>query len=195
MKMRQHHLPDDRLIALSLAGAPLPVEHEHLESCPLCAERCARLTTMLADVSDVTAAEADALFTSDRLAKQRARILQRIEQDGRPGRVISFPAGPTHRPPLRERPGMRWIAGAAAAGLLIGVLADHLAHQFPGRAAGAPAQAAARPGADPSLQAVSTTISEEEFLGQLETAIEATGGSALRPLDDMTPRVWEVAGP
>jgi hypothetical protein len=36
-------------------------------------------------------------------------------------------------------------------------------------------------------------MTEEEFLGRLEVAIEGTGGSALRPLDDLTPLVWEVA--
>ena len=43
------------------------------------------------------------------------------------------------------------------------------------------------------LQAVSTSMSEEELLGLLEVAIEGTGGASLRPLDDLTPRVWEVA--
>ena len=73
--------------------------------------RCSRRSTL------VTTAEADAAFSDERLAKQRARILQRLEQEGRPGRVITFPAAHTQRPPLRARPGMRWVAGAAAAGL------------------------------------------------------------------------------
>jgi hypothetical protein len=57
--------------------------------------------------------------------------------------------------------------------------------------------ATSRVGASPAAaafqQVVSTTLSEEEFLGRLEVAIEGTGGSALRPLDDLTPLVWEVA--
>jgi hypothetical protein len=88
---------------------------------------------------------------------------------------------------------MRWIAGAAAAGLLIGVAAGHLAHDLPGGIRPVPSSATASRGPQPTLQAVSTTMSEEEFLGLLEIAIETTGGSALRPLDDLTPRVWEVA--
>ena len=87
---------------------------------------------------------------------------------------------------------MRWIAGAAAAGLLIGVLAGHLAHVVPYQWSVAPAQSVLQP-AGATLQAVSTTMSEEEFLGLLEVAIEGTGGASLRPLDDMTPRVWDVA--
>jgi hypothetical protein len=54
-----------------------------------------------------------------------------------------------------------------------------------------PSRVAASPAA--AFQAVSTSMSEEEFLGRLEIAIEGTGGSALRPLDDLTPLVWEVA--
>lgn len=190
--MRQSHLSDDRLIEMCLDLAPAGAR-EHLEQCAACAERRTQLAALLTDVSAVAAAEADTVFTPDRLAKQRAHILQRIEQDGRPGRVISFPASHPHRPSLRARPGMRWIAGAAAAGLLIGVLADHLAHQGPGSAVDLPVQATAPSDTTPTLQAASTMLSEEEFLGQLEMAIEATGGTALGPLDDLTPMVWEVA--
>ena len=148
---------------------------------------------LLDEVSAVLRAEADVLLTDERLARQHAHILRRIEEETRPGQVIAFPNAQPGRPALRVRPGMRWVAGAAAAGLLIGVVAGHLAHDLP-VATERPAQAIASGGSDqPTLQAVSTTMSEEEFLGQLEIAIETTSGSALRPLDDLTPLVWEVA--
>ncbi len=93
---------------------------------------------------------------------------------------------------------MRWIAGAAAAGLLIGLLAGHLAHDFsmirPGRSGQIAATVRPAP-AVPTLQAVATTISEDDFLGQIDLAIEGAGGSSLRPLEDLTPRVWEVTSP
>src|SRR5687767_11349566 len=132
------------------------------------------IARLLAEYSEAVTAEADAAFPAERLARQQTRILQRLEQEGRPGRVIAFPAGHAHEPPpLRARPGMRWIAGAAAAGLIIGVVAGHLTHDFSTRA---PQIAAARPGTSPvdgggigadpvTLRAVSTTLSEEEFLG------------------------------
>jgi anti-sigma factor RsiW len=193
MNMRRSHLSDDRLIDVCLDKTRFSAEQDHLDSCPACAERSAHLTQMLTDIAAVTVAEADAAFSAERLAKQRARILQRLEQEGRAGRVISFPANQTHRPSLRARPGMRWIAGAAAAGLFIGVLAGHLAHVVdPNQWSVSPTQVALQPeGA--TLHAVSTTLSEEEFLGLLEVAIEGTSGASLRPLDDLTPRVWEVA--
>jgi hypothetical protein len=148
---------------------------------------------MLTDVAAVTVADADAAFSVDRLAKQRARILQRLEQEGRSGRVITFPGNLAQRPSLRTRPGTRWVAGAAAAGLLIGVLAGHLAHVVaPNQRGGSATQVGLQPPGT-TLHAVSTSLSEEEFLGMLEVAIEGTSGASLRPLDDMTPRVWEVA--
>jgi anti-sigma factor RsiW len=190
--MRYPHLSDDRLIDVCLDQATAAPEQQHLASCGVCEARRANLARILTEVSDVAAAEADALFTQERLDRQRTHILQRVEQDSRQGRIISFPAGQGSTPTLlRARPAARWIAGAAAAGLFIGMLAGHLTHDFtagrvlPSRAVLAPPAA--------SFQAVSTTMSEEEFLGRLEIAIEGTGGSALRPLDDLTPLVWEVA--
>ena len=98
----------------------------------------------------------------------------------------------SQKPALRARPGRRWIAGAAAAGLLIGLFAGHLAHVVPNQWRAPQAQPALQPD-NATLHAVSTTMSEEELLGLLEVAIEGTGGASLRPLDDLTPRVWEVA--
>ena len=136
------------------------------------------------------------MFPSDRLLRQQARILSRIDHEGRPGRVIAFPAAQTHEPvTFRARPGMRWVAAAAAVGLVVGVVAGHLAHDLRATPTQLTQTAAApRPQEtpEPALRAVSTTLTEEEFLGQLEAAIQGTGGMALRPLDDLTPRVWEV---
>lgn len=189
MTMRQHHLSDDRLIDVYLDGASLAAEQQHLASCPACEARRTRLARLLTDVADVVAAQADAVFTAERLAQQRARILQRIEQEARHGRVISFPASHGHASSLRARPGMRWIAGAAAAGLIIGLVGGHLAHQLP---RGGRIITTGEPAAE-TLQLVAAPLSEEEFLGRIEMAVESIAGSSLRPLDDLTPRVWEVA--
>lgn len=192
--MGQHHLSDDRLIDVCLDGRWLPAEQQHLASCPACEARRARLAGLLTDVSEVAAAQADAMFTPERLAKQRTRILQRVDQDARSGRVITFPASHPHAPSLRARPGMRWVAGAAAAGLLIGLVAGQVAHWLPGGGSLAPAPAtiAVVPQAE-AVQFAAAPLSEEEFLGQIEMAVEGTAGTVLRPLDDLTPLVWEVA--
>lgn len=192
MTMGQMHLSDDRLIDVCLESGPLDAEAQHLADCPACEERRARLAGLIEEVRDVAAAQADAYFTPDRLARQRAHVLERLEHEARHGRVISFPAAQTHAPAHRARPGMRWIAGAAAAGLLIGFVAEHVAHRVPGRPS-QPAVMAAVDSATGTLQLVAVPLTEEEFLGRMELAVEGTAGSALRPLDDLTPRVWEVA--
>ena len=193
MTMPHSHLSDDRLIDVCLEAVPLASEWQHLDNCPACEERRARLVRLLTDVADVAAAEADVAFPAERLAIQRARILQRIEREGQLGRVITFPASHQHGSSLRARPGMRWIAGAAAAGLIIGVAAGHLAHQLPGAGTSRPPAVTAAEPATGALQLVSMPQSEEEFLGRMETAVDGTAGYVLQPLDDLTPFVWEVA--
>lgn len=150
----------------------------------------ADMNGLMADVGGVIAAQADVHFTDERLAKQRTRILERLEEEARHGRVITFPTAHASAPALRSRPGMRWIAAAAAAGLLIGFVADHLAHRMPARPAPSALTAV---GAQDALQLVAVPLSEEELLGRLELAVEGTAGSALRSLDDLTPHVWEAA--
>lgn len=191
MTTHQTHVPDDRLIDLCLEAAPLAAEAQHLADCAACGERRSRLAGLLTEAGDVVAAQADAYFTDDRLARQRAHILERLEHEARHGRVITFPAAHAGTPAFRARPGMRWIAGAAAAGLLIGFVADHLAHRMPARPA--PSAIVAVDTQPDTLQLVAAPLSEEEFLGRMELAMEGTAGTALRPLDDLTPRVWEVA--
>jgi hypothetical protein len=199
MMMGQRHLSDDRLVEVRLDVTPKEGERQHLHTCVQCQTRCAELARLVTEVTDVATADADAAFPAERLARQQARILQRLEHEGRPARVIAFPAGHGSEAfALRARPAMRWIAGAAAAGLLIGLLAGHLTHDFsmirPGRSV--QITAGIRPAATvPTLQAVATTISEDDFLGQIDLAIESAAGTSLRPLEDLTPRVWEVTSP
>ena len=187
------HLSDERLIDACLTDAPAPGDWLHLDACPACEERRARIARMLDDVSAAAASETDPLFPDDRLARQRSRILQRIEREGRPARLIAFPTAAASDRVPRPRPAVRWIAGAAAAGLIIGVLAGQLVHVRPNARSAAAAVVTPRP-AMAVLQAVTTApLSEEEFLGRLEIVVEGATGASLQPLDDLTPRVWEVA--
>src|SRR5262245_14978394 len=119
MIMRDRHVSDDGLLEICLDIVDRPGDRQHVAVCPACEARRDALARLLADTADVAAAEADALFTAERLTRQRQRILQRLEQEGALGRVINFPAPQAHTRPLRSRPGTRWIATAAAAGLLI----------------------------------------------------------------------------
>ena len=187
--MKAHsHLSDDQLIELCLGEAqPVP-------GCASCEARRVDLAALLHEVSDAAVQEADAAFPADRLARQHARILQRLEQDGRPGRLIAFPGYAQEPSALRVKPATRWIAAAAAAAFVIGLLAGHLAHDMPGAAAPTAPIALATDGPQPGgLRVVATTFSEDEFLGQIEMAADTPGpGTALRALHDVTPRAWEV---
>jgi hypothetical protein len=192
--MNQRHLSDDRLIELSTVAGPADSYaggDVHLRECAGCQSRYAALASLLDDITTAATAEADAAFSDERLARQHARILQRVDQDGRPGRLIAFPAAQTHAPLLqRARPFTRWVAAAAVAGVLVGLLAGQFLPDGGQRVE--PSQIVANTGnAAVALRAVSTTLSEDEFLGQVE--ISAVSRPALlRPLDDMTPRAWEI---
>jgi hypothetical protein len=157
--------------------------------------RLAVLATTLDDVNLSMRAEADKAFPADRLARQQARILQRIELEGRPARVIAFPAMYTPAARFVRRPSRGWIAaaGAVAASFVVGILADHLTHGFPTVRSVAPQRVVAR-ASDQSapIRTVAASVSDDEFLGQVEAAAGSTGPTALRALDAMTPRAWDV---
>ena len=200
--MTPHHLSDDRLVEVCLLDGVSPAEQTHLEACPQCDARRARLREMLDDMSSSIAAAADAHFPASRLARQHARILALVQHGGRPARIIAFPAGFVHEQMAsRLNSPRRWIAAAAAAGLIVGVLAGRLGldpSRF--RPAGARVavtraiepQAIGATGAAPAIREVATTISDEEFLSQLEFASDGPAAAALQPLDELTPLPWEV---
>lgn len=177
--------------------------HEHLESCPAClAVWQARVTALGAARGDVEAL-VDGGVSDEALEQQRASILARLAgRDG--GRVLAFPAREA-RPARRERPALRWLAAAAAAGLLIGVGAGQqlnhvkglnaiaMSHLFgPGHEA-APRLSARhtswRTESPATVQLVPVHAHDELFLSEMETALTYRGVAELRALDDLTPRV------
>jgi hypothetical protein len=201
--MRANHLSDDRLIELYVLDAASGAEQQHLAECARCDARRVRLQRLLENVSDTAAAAADAAFPPERLARQQARILAHLQHEGRPARVIAFPAGYTQPESVasRTRPSSRWIAAAAVAGLVVGVIAGRFGHEYsfgrPGAARVIVAHTAAQPelrtaGSTATIREVTASISEDEFLNQLEIAVDAPAAAALQPIDDLTPRAWEV---
>ena len=194
--MSHKHLTEDRLIEICVTGSVSAADASHLVTCGECDVRRASMTQMLDDVDGEADLTVDAAFPSDRLARQRARILQRIEQEGRPGRLLSFPASQAPPPAmvLRSKPRARWAAGAVAAAFLVGMVTGHLAHNLP-VSTGAPAapRIVSNERDTAPLRAVSTTWSDDEFLAQVEQAAFRVSPAALHPLDALTPRAWEVA--
>ncbi len=189
------HLGDEALVETCLDGTA----HPHLDWCGACQERLGEVRAMLDTVRTDAVDAADCVFMPDRLAAQRAHILRRLERVSHPARVITFPA--FHRSaPVARRVARRWVAMAAAAGLLIGLVAGSVVEFRPGRQA--PARAGSGQTATRMADARSDTargpaprpasFNEEAFLSDLESAASAPSVEELRAIDDLTPHVREV---
>jgi len=190
--MNRTHLSDERLIELSLDGADRKAE-THLAECASCEVRRAELASMLVDATIALNEQADEAFSPERLARQHARIMQRIDQEGRPARVIAFPTGHTSAVRVHRRPSRRWAAaGAVAAAFVVGILAGHLTQNLPGASSAPATQLAMRAPEQRAPIRVAASISDDELLGQVEAAVGSTGPAALRALDAVTPRAWDV---
>ena len=194
--MTRVHLSDDRLIEMSLGDPFASLDDPHLLTCDRCARRRVELASTLREITTRVVDEADELFPAERLARQHTRIMQQVDHFGRPARVIAFPAGPTSEPvrPVARRV-RKWIAatGAVAVAFLVGIFTEHLAHQIP--TGGRAETRLAWRGSDvtaPRTVVASASISDDELLGQIELAVGRTGPAALRPLDALTPRAWDV---
>jgi hypothetical protein len=191
--MNDRHISDDRLIDLCMTAPPAAAEHAHLTACLRCEARRVEIVGILEELDEAATHEAGTVFPDVKLERQHARILQRVDHDGRPGRLVPFPAhqpSPTFLSPTRPR--VRWAAAVAAAAFVAGVLTGQWTHSFSTPTERAPAFVVVNEAEREPLRAVPTTFSEEEFLGQIEVAASRNGPAALRPLDAMTPRAWEV---
>jgi len=185
------HLSDDRIVELCLDVTAGPDDRTHLRACASCESRRAVLAGTLREISTVMVAEADVAFPQARLDRQRSRILQRVEQDGRPARVISFPNGQSQEPSTESaRRQVRWagVAAAVAISFLVGQMAERRWHEPSGRAV-APALSPS-PG---EVGPVRASLVDDDFtFGQIEDAAGRGGPVALQSLDALTPRAWDV---
>jgi hypothetical protein len=192
--MTRHHLTDTELMALHFDKWSNGDAHDHVAVCATCQSRGRAVTELLDRVGRDSAAEADAAFGADQLARQHARIMSRVAHECRSARIISFPAA-AQAPVRPVRGGTRWVAAAVAAGVILGIVGEHVTERLRGtrvrRAYQAPAvvPVVAEPGI--AVRTVSTG-SDDEFYGQVELAFGSAGPAALRPLDVLTPRVSDV---
>jgi hypothetical protein len=177
------HVPDERLVALAVDAQATTREAAHLARCGTCADAQARLAGLVRNVSAVAAGEADAAFPPARLAAQRARILSRVAQVSQPAAVLEFPVPAAT--PARRAVRRRWLgaAASAAAGLLLGALADQTLI--------GPAAPVAPSLAAPAL-ADAVTISDDDLLLQMEAAGRRPQPATLRSLDALTPRAADL---
>ena len=192
------HLDDRAMAAIwtdsTLAGTR--ASHPHLGVCTACRTRFASFSEWLDDVRVDAAAEADEVFPPDRLASQYSQIFRRIEAGERPARVIAFPKFST---PLTSRTShaSRWIAAAAAAGLIVGVgVGQMMDLRHLGQTGAARIEARlAKPGGPavlpPTAASITATSRDEAFLSDLDASLSRPSVPELRAIDDFTPRVGE----
>jgi hypothetical protein len=138
-------------------------------------------------------AEADAVFTPERLRQQQRDIAVRLEHVGREARVISFPGRFVRRTMTASSTPTtsRWIAAAAAAGLFIGAAL--------GASYGWGARGARMMPRDARMTPVATrgtspgdVAADDAFLSELEIALERPHTRELMAFDALTPHVREI---
>jgi len=214
MSARAPHLQDDSLSDCYFAerrGEALdPPAAEHLADCASCAERYAEFERFMTSLREEANAEVDARFPAERLRAQQQEIARRLEHIGRAARVISFPGRLATRRthPSTTRLATRWIAGAAAAGLFVGVAAGTFfdfsrrfefgmrgrrsVGQMGARETGNPAAPAYHAGV-PSIGTTTRAVeADDAFMSALELALDRPHTSELVVFDALTPHVREI---
>ena len=198
MGLLNAHLDDDDCAdvwsarqALGTAESDRPAE-SHLRTCTDCRARYTAFTTWIDGMRTEAHAEADEFFTRERLTTQQTQIFRRLESLEHPARIIAFPR---FTRPVSVQPGgrRRWIAAAAAVGLITGIglgqLFELSRHRQPETMAHT---RIASPLNDPSprtMQPVSTANSDDEtFLYEPEvTSSQARVPDSLQYLNAITP--------
>jgi hypothetical protein len=194
--MIRHHLTDTELLGLHFDRRRDGEAYDHITSCATCQARGRAVAELLDETTRATASETDALFGPDAVARQHARIMSRVATECRSARIISFPAA-SPAPVHPQRTGTRWVAAAVAAGVILGIVGEHVTHRltrtpYPSRTFETSAQMVAQPVRAAAVRTVSTG-SDDEFYGQVELAFGSAGPAALRSLDALTPRVSDVS--
>jgi hypothetical protein len=185
-RLLDRHVDDTTLRLLALdPGAVTGHAAAHLRDCRRCQARAASASRQLDAVRADAHAEADAAFSAADLDRQRRSILTRIARGHRSARVLPFPGHePVAAPPRADR---RWLAAAAAAGLVLGALAGQLPHLVAPQSATAldtaPAVVATR---------ADTRPLEDTLLSEVEEALDTGARPELRALDALTPVHYEI---
>jgi anti-sigma factor RsiW len=209
VNVRTSHLHEDRLVDGYFAerrGERLdPPIAEHLADCARCRDRYADLQQTMNALADDASAEFDEVFPADRLREQRQAISRRLEHVGHVARVLTFPArlANRHINASASRGAHRWIAGAAAAGLFVGVAAgmffdsrlprSSVFHSASTHQTVVPAHGAGRLTAVATDGRTTPTIDADEyFMSDLESALDRPRTRELLAFDALTPHVREI---
>jgi hypothetical protein len=218
MIIRASHLSDDTLFDCYYAsrrGDTLdPPSAEHLTDCESCSRRYADIGTFLNTISEDADADVNALFPAERLVAQQQDIARRLELVGRAARVITFPgrsggAGSVSAVAQKARASVsrravRWVAGAAAAGLFVGVAASTVFNFGPrfdfareGRragmnGAGRQTMTSTAPARSPAAVEHAVVDMDDMFMSDLESVLDRPHTRELVAFDALTPHVREI---
>lgn len=189
------HLQDRDLAEIwsTAASEGRTATHPHLTSCAHCRVRYAAFTGWADELKYEAHAEADEVFPPERLSAQQAAIFRRLEALERPARVIAFPK--YTRPISTSQPlARRWVATAAAAGLVIGLAAGqildlrHALEGPPQTARPAPAMAeTTQTTSARGVQPAGLSVDEALFYGDYADT-PPRGARYMPALDELTPR-------
>lgn len=158
--------------------------HAHLDGCADCAAALAQLEQDVTLLAHRATAAADAAISPERLARQLDMITRRI--DGQAGRVLQFPRAA--RAARAPRPLRRWVAMAAACGLVFGLAAGRMLGPGAGRDAVAQNWSTGEPRLPQSQPTIEPALADERLLGEVDAAIARTLHQEFRVLDELTPR-------
>jgi len=199
-RLVQGHLSEREMMAAWQEGRL----SAHLDACVACQDRYVELLSFLDRQRLAALDAADDAFTPDRLAAQKSQVLRRLENLARPVRVLAFPHQRRVAPSV-NRAGRRWVAVAAAAGLIIGLAAGLAVNVHPfgsdfaqrgsfTRASNGRPDARAESASGPRVQTTpDRLVTDEAFLTELEAALDGPRVEELAALDALTPRVRDVA--
>ena len=202
-RLSSRHLDDAALVAIwtrTTAGAAKSTDavtalaDPHVAACAECRVRFDALASWMDEIHSDASIESDEAFPPERLAAQQAAILRRLEASERPARVIAFPKYPVGGV-TRSEPVRRWVAAAAAAGLLVGVGVGQLMdfrHSVDPR--GFPPLQQTRAEPVRAVTPISASTSEETLLLELEAAA-TPHYEALRAFETLTPRPADPLNP
>jgi hypothetical protein len=200
---RRRHLDDRAIAALWSAratGTSLDsglIGDGHVGECAQCRARYDAFADWLSDTRAAAIGEAEEVFPAERLAAQHAQIVRRLEALERPARVIAFPRFSHGAVAVRRGP-QRWIAAAAAAGLIVGLGAGELRDFRRAVHRGAPAGYLSGPPLSPVTQTAGGVLqpvvltSDDAFLYDSEEASTSSRVEALHALDALTPLVRDM---
>jgi hypothetical protein len=193
---RSRHLSETELVGLLIPGSDVPTASDvasraHLSECQSCADRSADLQSLLDAVSETAQTDAETYTSTERLASQRKKIVRRLRRSVEPpqaAHLLQFPSIAQPTMTHAHRVG-RWLTAAAVAGLVVGIATGRLLHLHPQTELAD----AVLENTTTSQNDVLSSLEDDALLQEVDLMLMAPRIHELDPLDEITPRIREIA--